>query len=226
MALIPAGEFMMGKDDENDHAPAHKVRMSAFFMDTHEVTNAQYLAFCEATDRKLPMFWGIDKFRSGLDYPDHPVVGVSSADAAAYAEWVGKRLPTEAEWEYAARGGQEGFEYGSDADVDSTQANFRSQGTLAVGSFPPNGYGLHDMVGNVREWVADYYAPDYYQHSPEADPQGPEKAHYKVVRGGGWFSGKSCNRVHVRIALPVYWVDFNIGFRCVKDVGEKEESGN
>ena len=223
MTLIPAGEFMMGKDDDHDHSPAHRVQLSAFYMDTHEVTSAQYLAFCEATDRKLPMFWGIEKFRCGPDYPDHPVVGVSSADAAAYAEWAGKRLPTEAEWEYAARGGQEGLEYGSEADVDSSLANYKSKATQPVGNYPANGYGLHDMVGNVREWVADYYTPDYYENSPTADPQGPDQTNYRVVRGGGWFSGKSCNRVHTRLALPVYWVDFNIGFRCAKSVSESVE---
>jgi len=218
MVLIPAGEFQMGKEGEADHSPVHTVRLDAFYLDAREVTNAEYQKFCEETERALPVYWGIEKFCCGPDFPDHPIVGVSWADAEAFAEWAGKRLPTEAEWEYAARGGLVGQPYPSGEEIDLTTANFRTEGTIAVGSLQPNGYGLYDMGGNVREWVVDYYDPDYYQSSPVDNPTGPERAKWRVVRGGGWFSGPTCQSVHGRNALPGSWVDFNIGFRCARDV--------
>jgi len=99
--LIPAGEFQMGKIDGKDGLEQHQVCIESFFMDKHEVTNGQYQAFCEATERKLPVFWGLERFRSGSDFPDHPVVGVSNSDAKEYASWCGRRLPTEAEYSKA-----------------------------------------------------------------------------------------------------------------------------
>ena len=218
--LIPAGEFIMGYKGDVESLASHRVRLDAFYIDTHEVTNAQYHAFCEATDRALPIFWGLDRFRCSLDYPDHPVVGVSHGDARAYAEWCGRRLPTEAEWEYAARGGLDQMQFDRGDGLLDTDANVKSSGydaTTPVGSFPANAYGLHDMVGNVREWVADYYSDDYFRNSPVDNPQGPEKTKWRVIKGGGWYSGKGCNRVHVRNALPGGWSDFNVGFRCAKD---------
>jgi formylglycine-generating enzyme required for sulfatase activity len=218
--LIPAGEFIMGRADSGDELTPHPVKLDAFYIDKHEVTNAQYHAFCEATDTELPVFWGLDRFRCSLDYPDHPVVGVSQAAAQKYAEWVGRRLPTEAEWEYAARGGLERLSYGTADVLEDDEANTKSaklDGPVAVGSFEPNGYGVYDMVGNVREWVADYYSEDYFANSPVDNPQGPEKTRWRVIKGGGWYSGKSCNMVHVRNALPGSWSDFNVGFRCARD---------
>ncbi len=221
VVLIPAGEFLMGSDSEGDHNPVHKVRVDSFYMDKYEVTNAQYLRFCEETEHRLPEFWGMDGFRCGPDYPDHPVVGVKSADAVQYAEWCGKRLPTEAEWEYAARGGLVGMNDPTAEAIDPSNANYkisRKAGPVAVGSYPANGYGLHDMQGNVVEWVSDYYAADYYSSSPSQNPQGPESGRFRVIRGGGWHSGAVCSRVYYRNALPANWVDFNVGFRCVRDV--------
>lgn len=218
--LIPAGEFIMGRAESSEELTPHPVKLDAFYIDQHEVTNAQYHAFCQATDNDLPVFWGLDRFRCSLDYPDHPVVGVSQSAAKKYAEWAGRRLPTEAEWEYAARGGLESLSYGSADVLDDDAANTKSaklDGPVAVGSFEPNGYGLYDMVGNVREWVADYYAEDYFANSPVDNPQGPEKTRWRVIKGGGWYSGKSCNMVHVRNALPGGWSDFNVGFRCARD---------
>ena len=224
MVLIPAGEFVMGSEGTGDDSPAHTVRIRAFTLDRSEVTNAEYAAFCKATGRALPFFWGLDRFRSGPKYPDHPVIGVNSGDAREYAKWRGKRLPTEAEWEYAARGGLGGMKYVDGNTLDSSKVNFtrsKQDGPLAVGSYEPNGYGLYDMAGNVQEWVADRYGAEYYATSPAEDPQGPEQGRFRVIRGGGWYPGPMCMDVGLRYALPSNWVDFNVGFRCVRDVEPK-----
>jgi sulfatase modifying factor 1 len=221
--LIPAGEFKMGDNSPGDHSPAHKVQITSFWMDKFEVTNVRYAAFCKATGHPLPQFWGMKEFHSGPVFPDYPVVGVSWGDAAAYAKWCGKRLPTEAEWEYAARGGlnEKNFPHGDSlAPKDANYANSEAKGTLPVGQFPANGYGLNDMAGNVVEWVADYYDKDYYSNSPASNPKGPAVGKFRVIRGGGWHSGPSCNRVYFRNALAQGWLDFNVGFRCAKDANE------
>jgi iron(II)-dependent oxidoreductase len=218
MVLIPAGEYLMGKDGDANNSPSHTVRLDSFYIDKHEVTNAQYHAFCKETERQLPIFWEMEKFHCGLDFANHPAVGVSWADAKAYAEWAGKRLPTEAEWEIAARGGLVGKKFPNGDEMDSSEANFKSDGTVPVASYPPNGYGLYDMAGNVREWVSDYYSESYYSLSPTDNPKGPEKGTFRVVRDAGWFSGKGCTSVSARICLPQYWTDFAVGFRCAKDV--------
>jgi len=229
LVLIPAGEFVMGKEIPPDKIPkgekvyidftAHKVSIDAFYMSKYEVTNAQYHVFCKETGAKLPEFWGKDEFHSGLKYPDHPVMGISYDEAKAYAEWKGMRLPTEAEWEYAARGGLVGKNYPNGDTLDETGANFapKSKGTVKVGSYSPNGYGLYDMAGNVVEWVSDYYAKDIHLESPDKNLKGPEIGRFRVIRGGGWHSGPYCNRVYFRNALPPNWRDFNVGFRCAKD---------
>ncbi|MFH1312484.1 MAG: formylglycine-generating enzyme family protein [Candidatus Eisenbacteria bacterium] len=220
MVLIPGGEFEMGKEGKDDHGPAHMVYLDEFYMDKYEVTNAQYAEFCEATERNLPEFWGMDHFRSGPDFPNHPVTGISWHDAEAYAEWAGKRLPSESEWEYAARGGLVGKDYPGGDKIDSSTANFSRAdkgGTIAVASYPANGFGLHDMVGNVGEWVADYYAGDYYKACPDKNPAGPDEGKFRVFRGGGWHTGPGCSKVFYRNGLPPNWVDFNVGFRCARD---------
>ncbi len=219
MVRIPAGEFLMGKDGSGDWSPSHNVRLRAFDLDAHEVTNAMYLKFCQSTGHALPEFWGMEAFHSGPGFPNHPVTGVSWGDAAAYAAWAGKRLPTEAEWEYAARGGLAGMEYPSGNAMSDAAANFgasgKRKGTLPVSTYPPNGFGLYDMSGNVCEWVADFYGG--YRADPGENPAGPEEGRFKVIRGGGWHSGPSCVCVYYRNALPANWVDFNVGFRCASD---------
>jgi len=216
MIFIPGGEFVMGVEGGDDN-PAHTVCVDPFYMDMHEVTNAEYELFCDSTGHALPEFWGIGAYRCGPDHPNHPVLGVSQVDAMAYAEWAGKRLPTEAEWEFAARGGLVGMRYPYGDEMDQSMENFKSDGTLPVGSLVPNDYGLYDMAGNVREWVLDYYDWDYYRESPRENPRGPDKEKFAVVRGGGWHAGKGCSSVYVRYGLYPTWVDINVGFRCVKD---------
>lgn len=227
MVLIPEGEFVMGTPGGTDN-PAHPVRLKAFWLDAREVTCAQYLAFCEATKRDLPMFWNFKEFHCGTEYPNHPVVGVSWRDAADYAAWCGKRLPTEAEWECAARGGQAGFDYPNGPTLGPDDANcgrFSKGGTLPVGSYPPNGYGLYDMLGNVSEWVVDRYDADYYSTGPKENPPGPDQGRFRVFRGGGWHTGPGCAKVSYRNALPGNWLDFNVGFRCAKDIASPESIG-
>ena len=218
MVLIPAATFLMGYPDMDDTAPVHEVYVDSFYIDVHEVTNAQYFEFCSETDRALPEFWGMDVYRSGPDFPDHPVMGISWLDAKAYAEWLGKRLPTEAEWEYAARGGLLHNKYPTGDTLDSTVANYaKSDGPVPVKSYPPNGYGLYDMTGNVVEWCADIYGFDYYSASPDSNPNGPAKGKFRVIRGGGWHTGPMCCSVYFRNGLRLNWRDFNVGFRCVRD---------
>jgi sulfatase modifying factor 1 len=232
LILIRGGEFRMGAGDDGDHSPVHAVHVNSFYMDRCEVTNEEYLAFCESTGHRLPAFWGKETFRSGPGFPTHPAVGVSWYDAVLYAAWRGARLPTEAEWEYAARGGLEGKDYPNGdtlAPEDGNWVKSGKGGPVLVGSYPPNGYGLHDMLGNVVEWVSDCYDPGYCELSPGDSPRGPkpprnrpEAVLFRVIRGGGWHSGPYCSRVYYRNALPANWLDFAVGFRCVKDVGEME----
>jgi formylglycine-generating enzyme required for sulfatase activity len=222
MVLIPAGEFRMGKNSQSpsDWQPEHNVTIASYYMDKKEVTNKQYYDFCMATNTTLPQFWRMKEFRSGMDFPDYPVVGVSYFDAEKYAKWCGKRLPTEAEWEYASRGGQEGKNFPNGDSADSTQINFgrKYKGIIKTGSLPPNGYGLYDITGNVWEWTSDYYSDDYYSVSPAENPKGPDRGRFKVIRGGSWHSGAMCVQTYYRNGLSPSWVDFAVGFRCVKDV--------
>ncbi|NJK85535.1 MAG: formylglycine-generating enzyme family protein [Bacteroidales bacterium] len=183
-----------GKNTSNpsDWQPEHNVKIDSFYLDKCEVTNKQYYDFCKATNHNLPFFWGMKDFRCGLEFPNHPVVGVSYNDADAYARWANKRLPTEAEWEYAARGGLKGKEFPNGDQIDSTLVNYaqRYKGTVETGSFQPNSFGLYDMSGNVWEWVADNYRGDYYAVSPAENPKGPERSRFKVIRGGSWPFGQ------------------------------------
>ena len=221
MVLITSGEFTMGKSTAapSDWQPEHLVRISSFYMDKYEVTNKQYYEFCTAANYPLPQFWGMKEFKSGPEYPDFPVVGVSYSDAFSYAKWAGKRLPTEAEWEYASRGGLLNKNFPSGDQIDSTKVNYgkKYKGILKVGSFQPNGYGLYDIAGNVWEWTSDFYSENYYSTSPSDNPKGPERGRFKVIRGGSWHSGAMCQQNYYRNGLSPSWVDFGVGFRCVKN---------
>jgi len=226
MVLIPGGTFLMGSDlGQAIAAPRHPVTLNPFYMDTHEVSNREYQEYCVATGYKYPEFWGMDIYKSGPDYPDYPVVGISSFDASQYADWAGKRLPSEAEWEYAARGDLDelAYPYGEKADHNMSRFNDPEAdlGPVKTGSYPPNAFGLYDMSGNAWEWVSDWFSESYYSESPEQNPQGPSSGSFQVFRGGGWHSGGGCCSVHRRNALPSHWVDFAGGFRCVKDINNK-----
>ncbi len=231
MVLIPAGTFRMGSYDTpdgmpiyGDELPDHYVNITnSFYMDTHEVTNAQYALFLIATGRQAPLYWNDPRFNA----PDKPVVGVTWEDADAYARWVGKRLPTEAEWEMAARGGCVSREFPWGNTIDRRYGNFASvegpdvwYDTAPVRSFLPNDFGLFDMIGNAYEWCSDYYDFSYYSESEANDPQGPSTGLTRVLRGGCCYDGffPSYLRSATRYSYDPTTRDGIIGFRCVKDV--------
>ncbi|MFA9392034.1 MAG: formylglycine-generating enzyme family protein [Prolixibacteraceae bacterium] len=224
MILIPGGEFIMGNDMANGlgFSPAHSVKLDSFYMDQCETTNREYLKFCVETGHKLPEFWNTEIFRSGEKFLNYPVVGVNYWDAKKYAQWAQKRLPTEAEWEYAARGSLEGndFPNGNEWTQIKAKQDSTSWKNLIdpVGSYAPNAYGLFDMGGNVWEWVADRYSEQYYAISEFENPQGPELGENRVIRSGSWHSGSMCKKVFYRKGLISSWCDFAVGFRCVRDI--------
>lgn len=221
MVLIPAGEFQMGdhlNEGSGNEFPVHTVYLDAFYMDIYAVTNAQYQIFMDATGRSAPDYW------SDLNYnaPDHPVVGVSWHDAVAYAAWAGKRLPTEAEWEKAGRGGLTGKRYPWGDEISSNDAN--SVGTdgedvwdytSPVGSFAPNGYGLYDMAGNVWEWCSNWYSGSFYANSPQNNPLGAALSLYRILRGGPWGNSLNSLRVADRYGIQPSLSNSYAGFRCV-----------
>lgn len=219
MVLIPAGEFQMGgKDGADNEKPLHTIYIDAFYMDKYEVTNAQYRKFLSATGHKAPKYWDDPRYNA----PKHPVVGINWYDAMAYAEWAGKRLPTEAEWEKAARGGLSGRKYPWGDKLTHKNANFggtsgrdRWEHTAPVGSFPPNAYGLYDMTGNVYVWCADWYDQGYYMNSPVSNPTGPDSGILRVLRGGSWHCKDNCLRCAKRYGYHPLETYQLIGFRCV-----------
>jgi len=224
MVLIPAGEFTLGRtkltpDDKTgmrplvllDDRPEHKVAISAFRMDKTEVTHGAYAKFLEATGRRKPYHW------AQRPADDVPIFNVDWDDAVAYCEWLGKRLPTEAEWERAARGGQEGLSYPWGDKADAKQALYNVQtGAGPVGKYPPNGFGLFDMAGSVSEWTADWFEREYYKRSPAADPKGPETGEHKVIRGGAWSDSAARITTFYRNWVRPTQRTPNLGFRCVK----------
>lgn len=234
MVIIPGGTYMRGsKSGSRDEAPPHTVKLLSFALDIHSVTNEQFARFLEAMggdkdvhnndiirlrDSRIKRSGGKIIIESG--YAKHPVVGVTWYGAYAYAEWVGKRLPTEAEWEIAAMGGVEEAFYPTGADIDHKQANFFSSDTTPVMSFPPNGYGLFDMAGNIYEWCNDWYAYNYYDTSLQEpdNPKGPPQGVYRVLRGGCWKSLKEDLRCAHRHRNNPGTVNSTYGFRCAADV--------
>lgn len=228
MVPIPAGEFTMGRtkltaDDKTtmrpqillDDRPDHLVKLDAFLMDKTEVTQQQYAKFVQATGRKAPYHWLEGKVPDGS--ADWPVYNVDWEDANAYCAWAGKRLPTEAEWERAARGGKAGLSYPWGDKADSKLALYNVQtGPENVGKRPPNDFGLFDIAGGVSEWTADWFEREYYKSSPTANPKGPEKGIYKVIRGGAWSDSPARITVFFRNWVRPNQKTPNLGFRCAK----------
>jgi len=265
MVRIAGGQFLMGSDFSPDRAsrPQHQVEVRSFWIDRHEVTNAQFAKFVAATGylstaERHGQGWVFEPMRQawllmpGADWrhpfgphssiagQEHrPVVLVSWYDAAAYARWTGKRLPTEAEWEYAARGGSydADFPWGRQSQTsdralsNSWQGWFPerdlgidgARGLADVESYPPNRYGLYDMSGNVWEWCADWYADDYYRLGERDNPVGPERqppGGRRAQRGGSWLSADNVSpeiQVWARGAGPPDFGRNHLGFRCARD---------
>ena len=219
MAYIPGGDFMMGRDDgkEESEKPAHKVTVKPFFMDVYETTNEEYAEFVKTAGRKPPQNW------KGGNYPDgqakFPVVDVDWEDAAAYADWAGKRLPTEEEWEFAARG-TTGFLYpwGNDWGQGNANANGASNGFAEVGEFKGvSPFGLYDMVGNAAEWTADDFKA--YPNGKATDASG-RGTKLKTIRGSSFYALKDYATTTYRIGWAATGEEnYNLtGFRCAKDL--------
>ena len=218
MALIPAGSFEMGD------RLVHTVQSDAFYMDVHEVTVGQFREFVNQSGYDYPgwLWKEIAKYSPGDEYP---MIYVHWNDATAYAKWAGKRLPTEAEWEYAARGGLVGKRYPGGDEISHDNANYygtdgqsKWEYCSPVGSFAANGYGLYDMAGNVLEWCQDWNDKDYYSNSPAKNPLGPSTGSYRVVRCGSWGYGAGGQRVAYRLSDAPLVRSEGYGFRCVSDL--------
>ena len=257
MAFIPGGNFLMGSDEKQNKGdnPLHTVYVDSFFMDKYPVTNRQFKDFVDAnpqwrTPSEIHIFnikWNKTKEKPehdgdylkhwhGNNYPeemdDHPVVWVSWYAAMAYAEWKGKRLPSEAEWEKAARGGISGQNYPWGNAINPTVANYHNTigDTTEVGKYPANGYGLYDMAGNVWEWCLDVYDADFYHNSQQQNPisgansvnsitkELTDDSVLRVLRGGSWLDAPIMLQTDFRYKNnPIRTLGW-IGFRCVKTV--------
>ncbi|MDK2743651.1 MAG: SUMF1/EgtB/PvdO family nonheme iron enzyme [Nitrospira sp.] len=237
MIRIPAGAFLMGSNDGlPNEKPEHHVTLDAYYIDQFEITASRYQKFVESASRNLPPMWddGADQSLKEL-----PAVGMSWTDAARYCKWAGRRLPSEAEWEKAARG-TDGRRYPwghmqpfvdianynrgvwvSDAvtlvPVGSGLEGMSVRFGLKSGGRSP--YGLSHMAGNAAEWVGDWYDREYYPRSPEKNPTGPPTGEKRVLRGGSWADLPIALRVTARFSAEPDFEDRTIGFRCAADVG-------
>lgn len=224
MVVIPAGEFWMGAEDgQQDTRPVHRVHLSSYWLDTYEVTNARYRQCVEGSGCTLP------KDRQAFDDPQHaqrPVINITWGQARAFCQWQGKRLPTEAEWEKAARG-TDGRRYPWGNNEDVLKNHVRKQeiktdtgGTELAGRqrATASPYGVFDLIGSVSEWVKDWYAEDFYQTSPARDPQGPSRGSFRVLRGGEWSEKPPNFQASYRGWDDVTYWGPTLGVRCAQDV--------
>jgi formylglycine-generating enzyme len=235
MIVIPAGPFPMGvppgdRDGGRDEYPRHEVYLDAYAIDTYEVTNGRYWDFVKATGHRIPQnprnptrnLWEGDRITESL--ADRPVVNVDWSDADAYCKWAGKRLPTEAEWEKAAKGNHDWrFPWGN-VEPTAKHLNYSQQWIgektlMPVGSYEAgkSPYGLYDMAGNVWEWVNDWYDAHYYEKSPNKNPKGPEKGTKRVLRGSGWQNETPTVRIFTRVESDPTMRNESTGFRCARD---------
>jgi formylglycine-generating enzyme required for sulfatase activity len=226
LAFVPAGEFLMGSKPGTDpfgdkfERPAHTVKLSAFWIETMEVSNAHY-ALCVADGACLPPQSGASRTHPDyyLGYADYPVVNVTHAQAQEFCAWAGGRLPTEAEWEYAARFNDGRIYPWGNATPDFALANYgHEEGDTEPVYFHQEGataLGLRNMAGNVWEWVADWYSDEYYANSPEKDPPGPAEGTERIARGGAFATDAVFIRTTNRYARDPNRGYTNVGFRCV-----------
>lgn len=234
--LIPAGTFMMGCDPENnagvncmpDIQPLHEVELSAFTIDQFEVSNAQYTRCVSVGKCTEPKSLGDAErpdYYLNPHYAEYPMVAVDWTQADAYCRWVGGRLPTEAEWEKAARGEDlRPYPWGFER-ADCSRANFNygtegrcSDGTVKIGSYPKGAspYGVMDLAGNVWEWTNDWYDWTYYQSSPKLNPMGPETGYQKIVKGGAWDYSANVMTISYNSDHAPQEFKSSFGFRCVR----------
>ncbi|HZS12380.1 MAG TPA: formylglycine-generating enzyme family protein [Nitrospirales bacterium] len=243
MVLIPAGDFLMGSSKKIDRyayppeMPQRKVYLDAYEIDKFEVTAVQFLKFVLATNRPPLLDWRYDGGNFQETMANHPVMHVSWYDAEAYCKWAGKRLPTSAEWEKAARG-EDGriYPWGNEP-AGLSRANFGRTGLSGpvrdrperLMLYPPiisvdkyeNGvspYGVYQMAGNVAEWTADWYDAGYYKTAPNTNPKGPDKGTQKAFRGGGWIDSTPSVRPAQRNGTDPNTKMNWLGFRCARDV--------
>jgi formylglycine-generating enzyme required for sulfatase activity len=254
MTLIPAGDFFMGSKEEDlvESAPRHRVYLSAFYIDMMEISNANFAEFLNAIRpheriggirwnwlvlrsdlnfEERADWWPTEimyengKYRAFSGYEAYPVITVNWSAADAYCEWAGKRLPTEAEWEKAARGGLRDMSYPWGNAIPTKGPVYEKKwlqndsppATSAVGNYYPNGYGVYDTAGNVSEWCSDWYSSDYYRKSPRENPKGPGSGTHKIIRGGAWYNDAVSIRVDQRGWIEPFAIDEGIGFRCVME---------
>lgn len=231
MVAVPVGWFLMGSDPAADRVagpqeqPQRGVYLDRFEIDQYEVSNAHYLRFVLATKAIVPPYWKGDPFPDKM--APHPVIGVTWREAEAYCRWVGKRLPTEAEWEKAARG-TDGRLYPWGNQLPGwLRTNIAHPGSKRGIRYPPlanvdryergvSPYGVYQMAGNVAEWVADWFEPGYYQRAPKENPKGPAQGEDKVFRGGSWNEDPEVARSAGRGAHPPDYRSYLVGFRCAR----------
>ena len=220
--IIPAGAFRMGCETGRDEEhPVHEVWTDAFELAVFQVTVREYGVFLEDTHGKLLRLWGQPEF----NHPDQPVVAVSWFEACAYCDWLGRRyrLPSEAEWEHAAKGGGDSlYTWGDERPQDHAEYLRRWGGTvnapLPVGGGSPSAFGLYDLGENVHEWCSDWFQKDYYAQSPARNPRGPETGERRASRGGSWRHQIKVSRCAARSSIPPAFQYADYGFRVAREL--------